>query len=579
MISDDNHGNGISHDDILDDKCFFMDELPEEKSAEKTNGFTDKRILDNAWKIMIVDDAKDVHNITRMVFEDYYFEGKGIDCLSAYSGKQAKELIELHPETAVILLDVVMETDRAGLDLVRYIREELNNRFVRIILRTGQPGQAPEKKVILKYDINDYKTKEDLTNRKLFTSVTAALRSFRDIKSIEKSRNGLKMIIDATADFLKFSSLKQFTHSILHQVTSIPWIKKDSLLLTSPYINPKATQTHDKNNFQILAGMGCFGELVDKSINDINDNYVVKEIKQAFAMKTTFFDKKRFVCYFKTINKIEIVLYFKNTHAINNIDRTLIDIFLSNLSMAFDIFYHRLNLEKLVRERTSQLTLEKEKVAKAHFILSKYVPIQLSEKIMADEIGDIWEHSRKKLTLFFSDIKNFTGTTESMEPEDMAGLLNEYLTAMYDIADNYEGLVANVKGDELFIFFGASEKASPKEEAIRCVDMAVAMQKKMVELKTKWFNEGICEPLQIRCGINTGMVNVGGFGSKNHKNFTAMGMQVNLASRLETAGKPGGILISHSTWALVREKFDCSARGKIKVKGFSHPVIAYDIIF
>lgn len=568
----------MTSDTSPDDEIFFMNELPEENPAEKEEFSSEEEISCKNWKLIIVDDAEDVHDITRMVFEDYYFEGRHIDCLSAYSGKQAEKLIALHPETAVILLDVVMETDHAGLDLVRYIREELKNNSVRIILRTGQPGEAPEKKVILEYDINDYKTKEDLTNKKLFTSVTAALRSFRDIKNIEKNRNGLKMIIDATTDLLKFTSLKQFTHGILYKVTSIPWIEEDSLLITSD-VDSKPGKTRDQNNFHIIAGLGRFENLVDKSINDINDNHVVDEIRHAFNLKRTLLDKNRLVCYFKTGDKIETVLYLKSTHALNNTDRSLINICLSNLSLAFDIFYHRLNLEKIVTERTSQLTLEKEKVTKAQSILSKYVPVQLAEKIVADEIEDIWEHSRKKLTLFFSDIKNFTGITESMEPEDMAGLLNEYLTEMYEIADAYGGVVANTNGDELFIFFGASNKASSKENAICCVNMAVAMQKKMAELKIKWFNEGICEPLQIRCGINTGMVNVGGFGSKTRKNFTAMGVQVNLASRLETAGRPSGILISHTTWALVKEEFDCRPQGEIKVKGFSHPVLAYDIIF
>ncbi len=599
MSSENNSGN----------EKFFMDELPEEvesageRDLYTTDGLTGKNaVLTNqdhpwkdtrfksTWKIMIVDDEKDVHDITRMVFEDFSFKGRAVECISAYSGKQAADLMARYPETAVILLDVVMETDHAGLDLVRYIREKLKNNFVRIILRTGQPGEAPEEKVILEYDINDYKTKEELTNKKLYTSVTAAIRSFQDMRTIEKNRRGLKMIIDATSDFFKFSSPRQFASSILNQVTAIPWIKKDALFLVkydmdSGKLNDCFGENHTTCNgelqrdYYILAGTGIFGKSVDKGINDIGDNLIIDGIRQVIQQKKTFFYKDCFICYFAICNDMEIILCFKNSRTLNNTDYGLIDIFLSNLAMAFDIFYHRMNLEHLVAQRTSQLNLEKEKVAKAQSILSKYVPFQLAEKILAGEIKDVWENSRRKLTLFFSDIKDFTGTTESMEPEDMAGLLNEYLTEMYDIAKKFGGVVANTNGDEIFIFFGASGRFSPKENAVRCVNMAVAMQKKMTELKEKWFSEGICEPLQIRCGINTGMVNVGGFGSEDRKNFTAMGMQVNLASRLETAGKPGGILISHSTWALVKDDFNCRSRGEIKVKGFSHPVIAYDIVF
>lgn len=170
-----------------DDELLFLDEAPTE--AEK--------IYRKPWKIMIVDDEEEVHNVTHLVLGDYSFEGAGIEFLSAYTGQGAKEMISKNPDTAAILLDVVMETDQAGLELVRYIREELNNSLVRIILRTGQPGQAPERKVIIEYDINDYKAKSELTSQKLFTAITAALRSYRDLNTIEEKRQNLRKIIDS----------------------------------------------------------------------------------------------------------------------------------------------------------------------------------------------------------------------------------------------------------------------------------------------------------------------------------------------------------------------------------------------
>jgi class 3 adenylate cyclase len=160
----------------------------------------------------------------------------------------------------------------------------------------------------------------------------------------------------------------------------------------------------------------------------------------------------------------------------------------------------------------------------------------------------------------------------------MAHLLNEYLAEMHEIAKEYGGVVANIKGDEFFIFFGAPEKGDDKDNALRCVQMAVAMQKRMSGLKEKWFNDGIGQVFQIRCGINTGMVNVGSFGSETRKDFTAFGMHVNLASRLEGACDPGGILVSHSTWALVKDNFQFQTKGEIDVKGFSRPVLAYNLV-
>ena len=532
----------------------------------------------NTWKMMIVDDVEDIHNVTRLIFEDYTFDNRNIEFLSAYSGEEAKQMISKHPDTAVILLDVVMETDHAGLEVVQYIRDELKNRYVRVILRTGQPGQAPEKKVIIEYDINDYKTKEELTSNKLFTAVTAALRSCRDMNVIEKNKKGLEMIINASSNLLKLASFKQFTAGVLAQLISILGFDDDSLLLQTSSGASGFAATHEHGNCKIIAGTGLYESFLDQCVTDLNDEQVIENIKQAFDEKKSIFKEKKIICYFKTNNNIENILYLQSQKLVNDTDKNLINIFLSNVAIAFDNLYHRENLEKLVKIRTSELEQEKEIVAKAHRVLSKYVPAQLTERILAEKIDDVWDYSRKRLTMFFSDIKDFTSITELMEPEDMAVLLNEYLTQMYEIASIYGGVVANVKGDELFIFFGAPEKRDDKNNALACVKMAVAMQEKMLELKEKWFNEGIANALQIRCGINTGMVNVGGFGSEIRRDFTAFGMNVNLASRMENACDPGGILVSHSTWALVKGDFQFKDKNKIKVKGVSHPVLVYSLI-
>ena len=129
------------------------------------------------WKILIVDDEAEVHDVTRLVLSGFQFKGRGLCFLDAFTGGEARQLLAQHPDIALILLDVVMEENDTGLALVKYIREELGNRFVRIILRTGQPGQAPEERVIVEYDINDYKEKTELTAQKLVTTVVAALRT------------------------------------------------------------------------------------------------------------------------------------------------------------------------------------------------------------------------------------------------------------------------------------------------------------------------------------------------------------------------------------------------------------------
>ena len=148
-----------------------------------------KSTTEHTWKILVVDDDSIVHQVTSMVMDDISFKGYRLEILHAYSGAEAQQILTEQHDIAVILLDVVMETDSAGLDTVRFIRDEIENHFVRIILRTGQPGQAPEREVITDYDINDYKEKTELTSQKLYTCIITALRAYHDLRNVEKLTN------------------------------------------------------------------------------------------------------------------------------------------------------------------------------------------------------------------------------------------------------------------------------------------------------------------------------------------------------------------------------------------------------
>lgn len=143
------------------------------------------------WKVLLVDDEEEVHIVSRLALQDFSFAGRHLEFYSAYSGAEAKQLIREHPDTAIILLDVVMETDDAGLDVARYIRQELGNHFVRIVLRTGQPGLAPERRVLKSYDINDYRAKTELTQDRMFSVIYTALSSYRDLIALARSRHQL----------------------------------------------------------------------------------------------------------------------------------------------------------------------------------------------------------------------------------------------------------------------------------------------------------------------------------------------------------------------------------------------------
>jgi class 3 adenylate cyclase len=185
---------------------------------------------------------------------------------------------------------------------------------------------------------------------------------------------------------------------------------------------------------------------------------------------------------------------------------------------------------------------------------------------------------RKRLTVFFSDLVGFTETTEQMESEDLTRLLNQYLTEMSKIAIEYGGTIDKYIGDAIVIFFGDPDTLGVKEDAVQCVKMAIAMQKRMKELERMWQENGLEKPLHARIGINTGLCTVGNFGSDERMDYTIIGSGVNLAARLESACEPDNILISYETYAHVKHLIECQEHGQIKVKGFAAPVTTFQVI-
>ncbi len=184
---------------------------------------------------------------------------------------------------------------------------------------------------------------------------------------------------------------------------------------------------------------------------------------------------------------------------------------------------------------------------------------------------------RKKITIFFSDIKDFSELSEEMEAEALTELLNHYLTEMSKIVVEHGGTIDKFMGDGLMVLFGDSDSDGVKTDCLSCVSMAIAMKKRMLSLQQEWHNQGIKKPLQIRMGINTGYCTVGTFGTSNHMDYTVLGTHVNLASRLESAAKPNEILISHETWSLVKDSVMCRDKGNVTVKGFSSPIKVYEV--
>ena len=308
------------------------------------------------WKIAVIDDEPAVHDGTRFALSDYRLNGQGLEILSAYSAAEGRELMRRHPDVAVVLLDVIMETDTAGLSLVEFIRKELKNETVRIILRTGQPGQAPERRVIVDYDINDYKAKTELTADKLFTSLTAALRSYQQLQRMVETRRGLEIIIDAASTLFDFKSMQRLAEGVLTQIGSLLNVDCAGILVLREPQNAHET-------FSVLAGSGCYSRFIGSDVSQILESDLRRLVEEAFARRHHEFSSRRSVLYIKTVSGREVVVVLEAARQLSSTDRTLVEIFCSRLSIAFDnvILYEQLQLantrlEERVAARTQELT-------------------------------------------------------------------------------------------------------------------------------------------------------------------------------------------------------------------------------
>jgi class 3 adenylate cyclase len=232
-------------------------------------------------------------------------------------------------------------------------------------------------------------------------------------------------------------------------------------------------------------------------------------------------------------------------------------------------------LEARVQERTSELREKSNALSQLSAQLAKYLPPQVYDSIFKGEQEVKVASSRKKLTVFFSDIAGFTETADRLESEELTGLVNHYLTEMSNIAMAHGGTIDKYMGDGIMIFFGDPETKGTKQDALSCVKMAIEMRERMRFLADTWRGFGIERPLKVRMGIHTGFCTVGNIGSESRMDYTIIGSGANTASRLESAATPGEILISYETFAQVKTEVLCEEHGMIEVKGLAYPVTTY----
>ncbi|WP_026374642.1 DUF3369 domain-containing protein [Aestuariibacter salexigens] len=342
----------------MNDDFLFADDTDEEVSEEL-----------GSWKVLIVDDEPEVHAVTKLALSDFVFLDKRLEFISAYSGKEARKIFDEHHDIAVVLLDVVMETDDAGLQVANYIRNQANNHFTRIILRTGQPGQAPEKDVILNYDINDYKSKTELTAQKLFTVIIATLRSYRDIVVIEENRRGLEKIISASANLFSQQSLESFVEGIVQQLASLLGGTKDAAYITSAVAGPKPIEKANPVPLFVFAGNGEFQDSEGRKLDEIVDSEQLATCEKALSDKSVVYHEEHLAAYCNSTSNRGSLLFLSGLpRKLTEVDRRLVEIFAQNVQIALDNVLLTRDIKETQREIVERLgqAMEKEMFASQH---------------------------------------------------------------------------------------------------------------------------------------------------------------------------------------------------------------------
>ena len=417
------------------------------------------------WKVAVIDDDLAVHEGTRFALSDYNLNGQTLDILSAYSGAEGRELLRAHPDIAAVLLDVIMETDDAGLELVEFIRNELRNETVRIILRTGQPGQAPERRVIVDYDINDYKAKTELTADKLFTSLTSALRSYQQLERMLETRRGLEIIIDAASTMYDFRSMQRLAEGVLTQIASLLNVDCAGILV----LRDGRDVSHD---FAVLAGSGCYRQFIGNFSPDELDQELRQIVEAAFLRRKNEYGENRTVLYIETGSGREVVVVLQAERQLSETDRSLVELFGSRLSIAFDnvILYQQLQdantqLEERVAQRTRALSQANRRLS------AQWLRLQRANGFKNEILGTVAHDLKNPLGVILGRTEMLTELIGAGASKDSINLQIEHIR---DASRRLTSMVDNLISDAMADAFDITIRREPIDIAALVTEVAEA---------------------------------------------------------------------------------------------------------
>lgn len=340
------------------------------------------------WTVLIVDDDPEIHQMTQLALKRFEFKGRPLSLLSAYSGEEACSIFENQDNIALALIDVVMESDHAGLDLVKYIRSSLKNRNTRLVLRTGQAGHAPEDYVIQEYEIDDYKEKTELTTQKLRTLLYSMLRSYNDLCIIDEQKRGLSKVIQASANVQNTQTLKTYATTVLKQLTTLLEIDASAFYCLIPHdIDGSDTR------LLTLAATGDYVSVQPFFSFDALPESIAERCKDIIKNGESQYYSDAHVFYSVSENKLSSLLYLDLSVNLSPQDRQLLDIYVQNIALTFE----NLNLMIDIQETSKEVVFN---LANAVEVRSKETGAHVQRvAMMSERLATYYGLSEQEVTL------------------------------------------------------------------------------------------------------------------------------------------------------------------------------------
>ena len=530
--------------DTSDDLFQFADEDEGEGGVE-LRAFSE-------WRVLIVDDEPQVHTVTRLALDGLRVDGCIVSFDDAYSGDEARQKLATQ-SYALVLLDVVMAGDDDGLRVVRWLRLEHRDRLTRIVLRTGQPGLAPEREVMLEYDINDYQPKAELSSQRLATSVIGAIRGYRDLRIIQEQKYGLEKIVLATSSLFERRSMEQLVSGVLQQLAALIGPAESAIFFQG--VREDGTVETDP---VILAGTGRFASAVGRPAHSTLATDRIVEVTRLAAEHTCGSgpDWSLFAMSRKSSEPSRsAAVYLEPASTLDDWQRHLLELFCANAAVAFD---------------NQGLIAEQARLVEA---FGRFVPQRMLDAIGIRDITRVvaGEQAQVDLSVMFVDVRSFTPLAERCGARETFRLLNAIFAEIVPIVHQYGGVVDKYVGDGLLSIF-SDDGDAPLHAAL---DMLRAVDRISREEEPR-----IGGVIDIGIGIHRGLTILGLVGAQDRLEPTVISDAVNVASRLERLTRVYGARIIVSASAMAPESsFRSRARllGHQSVRGKSGPVECYEV--